>query len=144
MSQASRCKTYPILSAMDVFSNHMTGEQLKGTTRASCKTSNAIYLTTCRRCGQQYVGETGQPLHCRINSHHFGIMHRRTEDSPVVAHVNTNAHSRADMTMMVIDQVRSHDLGKQVDQDPGDLVPFRNEPQGPLSVKPACNTRRPP
>ena len=35
-----------------------------------------ILLIMCRRCGQQYVGETGQSLHFRINSHRHNIMHK--------------------------------------------------------------------
>ena len=105
----ARCKSCPILSAMDVFSSQTTGEQFKVKTRASCKSSTVIYLITCRRCGQQYVGKMGQPLHCRINGHHFDITHRRTEDSPVAAHFKTDAHSQVHMTVMVNDQVRSHD-----------------------------------
>ena len=77
---------------------------------ASCKSSNIIYLITCRRCGQQYVGETGQLLHCRINGHRFNITHRNTEESPVVLHFNGEGHTLADMTIMAIDKIYSHDL----------------------------------
>ena len=93
----------------DVLSSHTTGDQFKVKTRASCKSSSVIYLVTCRRCGQQYVGEMGQLLHCRINGHHFDITHRRTEDFPMASHFNIHVHSQADTTVMVIDQVHSHD-----------------------------------
>ena len=107
---AARCKTCPILLATDVFSSHSTGEQFQVKVTASCKSSSVIYLITCKRCGQQYVGETGQPLHCRINiNHRFDIAHRRTDESPVAEHFNNGAHSLADMTVMVIDAVYSHD-----------------------------------
>ena len=51
--------------------------------------------------------------------------------------------TQADMAVVVIDQIQSHDSclritgAKQVDQNPGDLIPFGNEPQGCFSVKPA-------
>ena len=67
------------------------------------------YLIACRRCGQQYVGETGQPLHRRINSHRFDIVHWRTDESPVTEHFNSDAHLQADMVVMIIDQIQSHD-----------------------------------
>ena len=91
--------------AMDDFSSHKTGESFKLKIKASCKSSNIIYLITCRRCGQQYVGETGQPLHHRINSHRFHIAHGRTDESPVAEHFNGDLHSVTDMTVMVIDQM---------------------------------------
>ena len=106
---APRCKTCPILLAMDEFSSSITGEQFKVKSKASCKSSNIIYLIKCRRCGQQYVRETGQALHRRINSHRHDIVHRRTDESPVAEHFNGDAHSLADMTVMVIDQMRSRD-----------------------------------
>ena len=36
-------------------------------------------------------------------------MHRRTDESLVAEHFNNGPHSQADKTVMVIDQVHSHD-----------------------------------
>ena len=86
-------------------------------------------------CGQQYVGATGQLLHCRVNGHSFNIAHRRTKKYAVADHFNGEGHLLADITIVDIDQLDSHDpcLHKtwesiQVDHNPGDLTP---------SVKPA-------
>ena len=76
---------------------------------ASCKSSNVISLVECKRCGHWYLGETGQPLHHRINGHRSDITHRRTGKSPVAAHFNNAAHSVRDMAVMVIDQLHSLD-----------------------------------
>ena len=119
-----------------------TGKVFQIKVATSCKSSNIVYIITCRRCGEQYVGETGQPLHYRINSHCFDIRQRRTEESPVAEHVNTARHTLADMTVVAIDQLYSHNTcfcehtRKQVNQDPGNLTSFRNEPQGGFFVKP--------
>ena len=54
----------------------LSGKLFKVKTQTSYKSSNVIYLITCRRCGQQYVGETGQPFHLsmlRVNGHRFDI-----------------------------------------------------------------------
>ena len=83
--KARRCKACPILVATDTFSSRVTGERFNLKLHASCKTSNMIYLKHCRRCGLQYVGETGQPLHSQINSHHFNISHSHIDESPVEA-----------------------------------------------------------
>ena len=106
---ATGCKTCPILTATDEFTSHTTGLVYKMNFAASCKSSNIIYLITCRRCGQQYVGETGQPLHRRVNNHRFNIAHRRTEESPVAEHFNGEGHALSDMTVVAIDQIYSHD-----------------------------------
>ena len=54
------------------------------------------------------MGETGQQLHCRINSHRFDIRQRRTEESPVAEHFNGAGHTLVDLTVVEIDQLYSH------------------------------------
>ena len=93
----------------DEFSSHMTGKVLKAKFRPACKSSNAIYLNACRRCGLQYVGETGQPLHLRVNGHQYDITHRKTDESPVVEHFTSGTHTESDMAVMAIDLSRSCD-----------------------------------
>ena len=106
---ASMCKTCPILLAPDEFSSHTTGKHLKIKVNASCKWSNVIYLITCGSCGEQYVDETQQELHCRINGHRYDIAHKRTKESPVAEHFNGAAHLPAYTRVMVIDQLWNHD-----------------------------------
>ena len=108
-SEARRCKTCPILVTTDTFSSSVTGEHFKLKLSASCKTSNVIYLIQCKRCGLQYVGETGQPLHNRMNSHRFNIAHGRTNESPVAAHFTSEGHTEIDMSVMVIDRCWKED-----------------------------------
>ena len=38
-----------------------------------CKTQNLVYLMWCQACGMQCVGETGNAMHTRMNSHHSDI-----------------------------------------------------------------------
>ena len=51
------------------------------------------------------MGETGQPLHLRINNHRADVAHKRVAEKPVAAHFNTNGHSADDMTVMVIERL---------------------------------------
>ena len=67
-----------------------------------------IYLIPCRRCGQQHVCKTGQPLHLRINGHRFNITHGKTEESPVAEHFNGERHTFTDVTVVAIDKIHSH------------------------------------
>ena len=76
---ANRCKTCPILRTTNVFVSKTTDERFTIKIHASCKTSNIVYLIECKRCGLQYVGESRQPLHRRMNGHRFDITHGRTE-----------------------------------------------------------------
>ena len=107
---APTCKTCPILVTLDKFSSRTTGKFFKVKIQASCKSSNVIYLITCRWCGHQYVGEKGQPFHLRVNGHWFDIEHRKTDKSPVSSHFNGSLHTLADISVMVIQRSHSQDL----------------------------------
>ena len=75
----------------------------------SLVSTNIIYFIMCRKCGLQYVGETCQPLHLRVNGHRYDITHRRTDESPVAEHFRTGTHTESDMAVMAIDLVLSCD-----------------------------------
>ena len=74
----------------------------------TCKSTNIIYMIQCRRCNQQYVGETEQALNERMNSHRADIRHKRTE-KPVAAHFSLPDHSVDDLQVLVIEKLRKED-----------------------------------
>ena len=78
--EARMCKTCPLLVTTDMFSSSVTGECFKLKLCASCRTSNVIYLIQCRRCGLQYVGETGNPSAFKLTA--------IVSTSPIVAQTN--------------------------------------------------------
>ena len=55
------------------------------------------------------MGETGQPLHRRVNNHHFNIALRRTEESLVAEHFTGDGHTQTDMVVTVVDQLYNYD-----------------------------------
>ena len=85
----------------------------KGKCHSSSNSSNVKYLVTFKRCGLQYVGETGQPLHLRVNGHQNGITHQKTKESPVVEHFNSRVHEESDMAVMAIELTESHDMSTE-------------------------------
>ena len=101
---ARRCKTCPILVTTNTLSSSATGDHFKFKLRASCKTFNIICLIQCRRCGLQYVGETGQLLHNWMNGHSFNITHGCINESPVAAYFTSKGHTEIDMSVMITDR----------------------------------------
>ena len=95
--RVSRCKTWPILMVTDEFCSHTTGKVFEVKFCASCKSSNVIYLITCRRCGLQHVGEMGQPFYMRVNGHRYDITQLSNEESPVAVHVSKGTLKESDM-----------------------------------------------
>ena len=104
---SKRCLTCRHIRTRETFKSTTTGQPFYVRATATCKTSNVIYVIECRRCRKQYVGETQNPLHIRLNGHRGDINNRRTE-KPVAAHF-TPGHSLDDLTIMVVEKMRSSD-----------------------------------
>ena len=103
----SRCLTCQhIQTGTTVRSSTGRIHQVRAT--ATCKTRNVIYLIECKCCRLQYVGETKNPLHIRLNGHRNDIKHHNIE-KPVAAHFCSPNHTLSDFTIMVLEQMRSQD-----------------------------------
>ena len=107
-----RCKTCMHIRTETKFGSTVTGETFLAKVTATCKTANVIYLMECRKCKKQYVGETENPLHLRINGHRSDF-HRKLPDKPVAVHFNSPGHSFEDMTVMVIERMQLSDSAKR-------------------------------
>ena len=103
-----RCKTRNILIQSDSFTSPCTGSTHKIRFEFKCTTRNLVYLIQCRRCGLQYVGETGNPLHTRMNSHRSDIRTTKIE-KPVAAHFTQPDHSLEDLQVMGIEKIYCED-----------------------------------
>jgi GIY-YIG catalytic domain len=74
----------------------------------SCRSFNVIYLISCKRCGMQYVGQTGRALGDRINDHLSNI--RTVKSTPVALHFNLQDHSIEDFQISAIEQIPDSSL----------------------------------
>ncbi|XGW16426.1 hypothetical protein V3C99_001696, partial [Haemonchus contortus] len=64
-----------------------------------CMASGVIYLITCEACGDEYIGETGRPLVCRIKEHLAGLKNSRPE-TPLGDH-RRNRHGGVEFEVSV-------------------------------------------
>ena len=55
------------------------------------------------------MGESGLPLHKRMNSHHYDVTRGKIDESPVAAHFKSDGHSESDLTVCVIDRLWTED-----------------------------------
>ena len=97
-----------MLVRTDTIKNQNTGTTHRVRTSATCKSTNVVYVTQCDRCGQQYVGETEQALHGRINSHRSDVRLRKMEKL-IAANFNSPNHMLQDMKLMVVEQIKRSD-----------------------------------
>ena len=63
------CVTCPYVSPGREVKCTATGENYHINSPVSCDTENVIYCITCKRCQQQYVGQSGNQLSSRIAQH---------------------------------------------------------------------------
>ena len=103
-----RCLTCSHIQTGITFRSATTNQAFNVRATATCKTRNVIYLIDCRKCRKQYVGETQNPLHIRLNGHRNDIAHKRTE-KPVASHFNSPGHSLDDLRIAVLEVMRSFD-----------------------------------
>ena len=64
----------------------------------NCATENVIYLISCKRCGVQYVGETGQKLRNRFNNHRNQL--RQLSNLYLYQHFTSDGHSEEDIDQL--------------------------------------------
>ena len=98
----TRCRACTRIIPTRSFSSSHNNRTFTVRGHINCKTSNIVYLVTCRKCNQQYVGETSRPLADRINDHLSAI--RLKKPTPISIHFNITGHSIADFRIMGIQQ----------------------------------------
>ena len=76
----------------------------------SCKTSNIIYLITCKKCDIQYVGLTDTPLHVRMNSHRSKV-NNVFNNLYLTQHFSEEGHDFNEATFQIIDYIDSGSVG---------------------------------
>ena len=99
-----RCKTCAHIRPGTRFCSTVAKDTFRARVTATCKTSNVIYLIECSKCHKQYVGETENPLHLRINGHRCDY-YRRLSDKEVAVHFNTSGHTFDNAMTMIIEQM---------------------------------------
>ena len=78
----------------------------------TCKTKYVVYLISCVKCGLQYVGQTRQPLHLRINGHRHSIVKDKL-NTFLCKHFNNDGHSFDDFRVKIIDCVDHFGLSEE-------------------------------
>ena len=64
-----RLKCFRHIQHSSSYNSKVTGKQYNIFCTVNCKSANVIYFLECSICGLQYVGESKQPFHKRLNGH---------------------------------------------------------------------------
>ena len=120
---STRCLCCMSFVASPNFASYCTGRKFildrKG--YFSCKSKNVIYLITCKKCGIQYVGQTTQALHCRLNGHRSSILGNQ-KNTYLSNHFRSEGHCIGDLSIQIIDFIDESKC-----KDKGELVKELNK-----------------
>ena len=72
----------------------------------NCQTKNLIYCVGCKKCSQQYIGETERTLQDRF-SDHIGYVKNKKLQKATGEHFNQKGHSLSDMTISIVEKLHS-------------------------------------
>ena len=76
--------------------------------QANCQTSNCIYLLGCKRCPQQYIGESERSLKDRFLEHK-GYVSNNIQSKATGAHFTQKGHKISDMEFTIVEKIFNPD-----------------------------------
>ena len=96
-----KCATCPHMTSGNDFHSSNLKKYFPLKNNVNCSSRNIIYLITCNKCHIQYVGETSNPLHTRLNAHRYDIKHNKP--TPIAIHFNSPNHDLTDLKITPIE-----------------------------------------
>ena len=105
---SKRCLTRQHIRSGTTIQSTSTGRTFNVRATADCRTCTVVYLIECTLCHLQYVGETQNPLHIRLNGHRSDIKHHL--DKPAANHFNSPDHHITHLSIMVLEVMRSRSV----------------------------------
>lgn len=107
---SSRCGACKHIHRTNHFENKTNRKQYPITDKLTCETTNIIYLISCKKCTQQYIGETQNTLRERLTGHLSDI--RRHTDKPLSLHFNSPNHTITDLIATPIEKIKTTSTDK--------------------------------
>ena len=100
-----RCATCAVIQPLRFFRSSLTLRQYTVISACdlSCSTTNVIYLISCAKCDQQYVGETKRKVSERLSGHRSSI--RKHANTFIARHFNLPGHTVDDIRIQPIEHI---------------------------------------
>jgi hypothetical protein len=95
-----KCLCCPFMKSTTTFQSKVTRENYTIKGNFNCQSQNIIYLLECKKCGIQYVGQTGTTMNTRFSAHRFDVKHKLNKSIP--NHFMLPEHKIQDIQVTVI------------------------------------------
>ena len=99
------CATCPVVQPLHFFWSSLTNRRYTVISACdlSCSTTNVIYLISCAKCDQQYVGETKRKVSERLSGHRSSI--KKQANAFIARHFNLPGHTMDDIKIQPIEHI---------------------------------------
>ena len=108
MNKCRGCPICPFVKQGKIVRAAATSYIAEITQELNCKTKNLVYCITCKKCPNQYIGETDRSLQDRF-SEHRGYVTRKIMHKATGEHYNLPGHKMADMEVTILEKIYNTD-----------------------------------
>ena len=108
MKQCLNCGVCPYVRVGKSVRSTNNNYQIEINTSVNCSSINVIYMVGCKKCTQQYIGETERSVRERFREH-MGYVTASLKNKATGQHFNEPGHKVSDMTITVIEKVFNKD-----------------------------------
>ena len=108
MKKCHKCGACPFVKEGRTAQSSSTNYKLDINSTVDCSTQNIIYLLGCRKCNQQYIGETERSMKERFLEHKNYVT-TNNHSKPTGVHFNLKGHTVSDMEITIIEKIFSQD-----------------------------------
>ena len=104
------CSICPFVKQQKVVKATHSKEVVELSHNYDCNTKNIVYIIECKKCLDQYIGQSKNSLRGRFLDH-LGYARREEVQKATGGHFNNPGHKLADMTISVLEKVKETDTG---------------------------------
>ena len=106
MKKCNKCNICPYVKECKSVTSSYSPVTVDINCSVNCTTPNVIYLITCTKCKDQYIGQTGRPVKERMKEHLRYIKNKMLTE-PTGLHFNLPGHDMSMFTFTVLEKCPS-------------------------------------
>ena len=104
----NNCNICPYVNVCKSVKSTYTDKTVPLNKEYDCQTQNLVYLVHCKKCNDQYVGETKNTLKKRFTQH-LGYVDSRDFRQATGRHFNLPGHQKSHMSITVLEKIYTDD-----------------------------------
>ena len=108
MKKCNKCGVCSFVKEGSVVKANSTNYKIDINCSVDCSTKNVIYMLGCRKCPQQYIGETERMLKERFLEHRSYVS-TNNQTKSTGAHFTSKGHSISDMEIIIVEKMFNQD-----------------------------------